>query len=437
VATRQGTGSGNERAVSRGAVRQGARADGTRRRPAAKRRPPAARAGAHAPSAAGECIYHLVADSSPDWEYIMDEQIRIIYSSPSAKVVTGLTTEQMTADPDLYYHYVHPDDLCLVLQHDATFAGPGPPAELEYRYLHPALGERWMGHVCRPLFDSRGRFVGRRGTVRDITQRRDAERQVREARAGLEDKVRKRTAELQTANAALQVEIAGRRRLEEEVLRISEWEQERLGHDLHDDLCQQLAGIAYLCESVQPEIRPRNIRVIAKVQRIHRLLNRALADARGMARGLSPLALETRGIKAALRDLAAAVSSAGGARCRVTCRDSPASRDLVMATHVYRIAQEAIHNAIRHGRAKTIRIALRPLDRGFRLTIEDDGRGLPRRRRRNQGMGLGSMQYRARAMGGTFSIARRPSGRGTIVTCDVAASNGGAGTVRLRRRPSR
>jgi len=621
----------------------------------------AARAGQQASTATGDDIYRLVADSSPEWEYITDAKVRLIYSSPSCEPVTGLTAEAMTADPEAFYRLVHPGDLPIVLQHDAALAGPADPSELEFRIIHPDHGERWIGHVCRPLFDGDGRFIGRRGTLRDITKRKRAERQlqmaqavldhigdmaflvgedghpiymneaacralgytrdditsisVREmdaggitmhwagyweeirregsrtfetlartregrtfpvevqvnyiefegrgyhcgfardiserkavldalaesegrframantvpdilftnapdgrcdyvnqrgydytgmppgsiegygwlqimhpddrrrterawkasirkgtpfaeevrirgadgayrwfvdraqpircpagrvtkwfgaatdidelksaqaqlngARATLEDKVRQRTADLQAANAALKEEVAERRRLEAEVLRISEWEQRRIGQDLHDDLCQQLAAIAYLCESVRPSVKPESPRAGATIRRIGELLQRALTDARGLARGLSPLNVEARGLRAALKDLAAATRTSRGVNCRVTCPEAVLRGDVTRATHIYRIVQEAVNNAIRHGRARSIRIVMRATRRHLRLTIEDNGRGVARRPRRSDGMGLGSMRYRAHAMGGSFEIRRRPSG-GTVVTC--------------------
>jgi PAS domain S-box-containing protein len=480
-------------------------------------------------------IHRLVADSSPEWEYITDDRIRLIYSSPSCERMTGFTAEQLTADPESFYRIVHPADLPLVLEHDATRAGPSDPSELEFRILHPSEGERWVGHICHPLFDASGRFIGRRGTLRDITKRKEAEQslqmvrtaldhagemaffvdedghpiyvnnsacralgftreeflrlrvreiegggitknwaayweairkagtstfetlartkdgssfpvevtvthvefqgrgyhcgfardiserkavqeQLREAQVTLEDKVRQRTGALQAANAALRAEIAERRRLEVEVLRIAEWEQRRIGQDLHDDLCQQLAAIAYLCDSVAPQSGPMSLRARTKIRRIGVLLHRALGDARNMARGLSPINLEDRGLRAALKDLATAVRTCSGVHCRLQCDHGLFRDDATRAAHVYRIVQEAVGNAIRHGKARNIKISLRAVRRTLRLSIEDDGKGVPNRPRRSRGMGLGSMQYRAHAMGGSFEIRRRPRG-GTAVVC--------------------
>jgi len=608
-------------------------------------------------------IYRLVADSSTEWEYITDDKVRLLYSSPSVEEITGFTAETMIQRAHLFYGIVHPEDLEKVLAHDTDMVGPADPSDLEFRINHPTKGERWLGHRCQPLFDERRRFIGRRGTIRDISKRKQAEsslamaqtvldrigdmafyvsddgrlvyvndalcralgytreellrmsvpeldedgvarhwaafwqgvrergnvtletrirgkggrltpievtihyvefggrgyhcgfarditerRAVQEAlresevrframantvpdmlytsdnqglttyvnsrtleysgmhqeailgrgwlemvhpddrasvgrnwrrsvRAGAnyhqefrlrgeagtyrwfvarahpirdaagaitqyfgscteiddlkraqdqlreaidtqEETVRRRTAELQAANTALRSGIAERQRLEDEVLRVAEIEKHRIGQDLHDDLCQQLAAISYLCDSVKPDLGPISRKAMSRVQRIGNLLHRALGAARGVARGLSPLHLESRGLRAALKDLAASTRQSHGVRCRVACPETLGRLDLTRATHLFRIVQEAVHNAIRHGRPRGIVIAVRQRPGGVRLTVEDDGRGLPRDVHRRGGLGLGSMRYRAQAMGGTFDIRTGRRG-GAIVICEA------------------
>jgi signal transduction histidine kinase len=246
---------------------------------------------------------------------------------------------------------------------------------------------------------------------------------------------------LQTANTSLRSEIAERQRLEDEVLRVAEIEKRRIGQDLHDDLCQQLAAIAYLCDSVKPDLGPISEKAMSRVRRIGDLLHRALGDARGVARGLSPLHLESRGLRAALRDLAASTRQSHGVRCRVACPETLPRLDLTRATHLFRIVQEAVHNAVRHGRPRGIGIAVRQRPGGIRLTVEDDGRGLPRGVHRRSGLGLGSMRYRAQAMGGTFEIRSGRRG-GTMVICEApvpprAAARPAAARGARRRHPAR
>jgi signal transduction histidine kinase len=128
--------------------------------------------------------------------------------------------------------------------------------------------------------------------------------------------------------------------------------------------------------------------------------------------------VEAQGLMSALKDLASATRRNHGVHCRLICSRPVVMEDVARATHLYRIAQEAVHNAIRHGRAGSIRIALAASDGLVRLRIEDDGRGVPRSTRQAKGMGLASMTSRARSLGGRFDIGNRARG-GTIVTCEA------------------
>jgi signal transduction histidine kinase len=155
-----------------------------------------------------------------------------------------------------------------------------------------------------------------------------------------------------------------------------------------------------------------------KVRRVRDLLHQALAEAREVARGLSPLNVEAQGLMSALKDLASATRRNHGVRCRLICSRPVLVEDVSRATHLYRIAQEAVHNAIRHGRAGSIRIALAASDGMVRLRIEDDGRGVRRSARQGKGIGLASMTSRARSLGGRFDIRNRPEG-GVSVSCEA------------------
>ena len=137
-----------------------------------------------------------------------------------------------------------------------------------------------------------------------------------------------------------------------------------------------------------------------------------------MARGLSPLKVEAQGLMSALKDLASATRRNHGVRCRLICARPVLVEDVARATHLYRIAQEAVHNAIQHGRARSIRIALSASDGLVRLRIEDDGRGVRRSARQAKGMGLASMTSRARSLGGRFDIRNRAEG-GVSVSCEA------------------
>ena len=147
-------------------------------------------------------------------------------------------------------------------------------------------------------------------------------------------------------------------------------------------------------------------------------LQDAITRAREMARGLSPVDRDEGGLEAALEELAASTARLTGARCSFLCGEPPLVRDNVLAVHLFRITQEAINNALRHGRAKTIIIALEASHGELVLRVSDDGTGFDPAQRDGGGMGLNIMRYRSDAVGGTLEIySNVPTG--TVVACTM------------------
>lgn len=229
----------------------------------------------------------------------------------------------------------------------------------------------------------------------------------------LEERVRQRT-------AALKNEMNERRRLEEEILRISETEQLRIGHDLHDSLCQHLTGIALAGQVLSGKLAHSPAHA-ESVNHIVQLIEDAIDLTRNLARGLHPIDMKEEGFMDALEELAASISERFKISCRFDC-DSPVSiEDPDVAIHLYRIAQEAVTNAIKHGKAREIVIGLELDEAAMRLTVTDNGAGLPKNFRDGAGMGLRIMAYRASVIGGAFAIEGLDSG-GTRVTFTMPAA---------------
>lgn len=227
-----------------------------------------------------------------------------------------------------------------------------------------------------------------------------------------------RTAELAEVNGQLQNQIRERRRLERLVLNISEREQQRIGQDLHDGLCQQLTGIKFKNSLLQQKLAERGLVEARDAREIETLLGDAIEQARNQALGLYPVRLEAEGLKTALHELAASITDVFGVECVCTFADSAGIRDHAMAIHFYRIAQEAISNAIKHGKAKKIQLQLAESDGGFHLTIQDDGIGFTAPPSAHNGMGMHIMSYRAHTMGATLEV-HHGAGRGTTITCSL------------------
>jgi signal transduction histidine kinase len=215
----------------------------------------------------------------------------------------------------------------------------------------------------------------------------------------------------------LAMERAGH--LEREIVRISEDEQQRIGQDLHDGLCQYLAGVKCALGIVRHDLQNRNIPQYIKLGEIERMMGEAITQTRDMARGISPVMCNEAGLAAALEELAGNSAKLYSQRVLFEGEGEVSEQDLNRAHHLYRIAQEALGNALRHSAAKLIVIKLSGNTEGLRLTISDDGKGLVDRVIDSRGLGLHTMEYRAKIIGADFSIESAP-GHGTKVTCYVS-----------------
>ncbi len=233
-------------------------------------------------------------------------------------------------------------------------------------------------------------------------------RRLRRAITTLEIRVAERTEELTE-------QIAERQRLEQELLAISEREQRRIGHELHDSLCQHLTGTALAGQVLTDKLGAHA--AAADAGRIVSLIEEGIDLTRGLARGLYPVELETAGLMSALEEFASATSARSGVDCRFECESPVPVRDADAAMHLYRIAQEATANAIRHGSPRRVTISLDEGPADIELRIQDDGIGLPPNvPNGSAGMGLRIMKHRSQIIGATFS-ATAVAGGGSLVTC--------------------
>jgi PAS domain S-box-containing protein len=213
---------------------------------------------------------------------------------------------------------------------------------------------------------------------------------------------------------------AERERLQRELLDISEREQRRIAQDLHDGLCQLLLGAAFLADTVQRRLAQRKDPEAAAVQRVADTVRNSAADARDLSHGVLPVDSEPRALMKALGKFAGLTSRMFGIECTFLCPRPVLLRHPPVATHLYRIAQEAVGNAIKHGGSTRVAIRLShgsPHGR-LALSIRDNGCGIAAGPEAPEGMGLQIMRYRASMCGGTLDI-RRSAPRGTLVTCRV------------------
>jgi len=217
---------------------------------------------------------------------------------------------------------------------------------------------------------------------------------------------------------ALTSEIAARENLESELLRISEREQRRFGQDIHDSLCQHLTATALAGQVLSERLAGRDDAESGRAARVVELVEQGIDLSRELAKGLNPIEMQAHGLMEGLEQFADATTQLFPVACRFECDYPVPFNDGDTAIHVYRIAQEAVSNAIKHGKAKNIVIRLEASDRGKTLKVIDDGTGFRLPHGSATGMGLRIMSYRARVVGGHFTIAPEP-GAGTRITCFV------------------
>jgi PAS domain S-box-containing protein len=223
-----------------------------------------------------------------------------------------------------------------------------------------------------------------------------------------------------TGFIAVATDVTERSRLERQVLEISDREQARIGQDVHDGLCQQLIGMAFSANSLEQSLKNQGRPEAATAGRICRLLHEAIDESRRVARGLYPIRLTTEGLLPALEELAHSTNERFGVSCVCETEAEIPRFAVARATHLYRIAQEAVNNAVKHSGARHIGIRMARSDGQVVLEISDDGKGIGQPSTEGSGMGLHIMGYRARLLGGSLEV--RAKNPGTIVSCRVTQS---------------
>jgi len=219
-------------------------------------------------------------------------------------------------------------------------------------------------------------------------------------------------------------DVTERKRLEAEVLEISARERRRIGDDLHDGLAQYLAGIAVKAKILAEDLAAVSSPHKSKAEKLLRLIDNAIQQARSVARGLDPIEVEANGLVPALQKLACETEDLFHVACILRCEPPVLPVSKSVGLHLYRITQEGISNAVKHGKPARIEIGLATDPTHLRLRIKDDGRGFRMDTARRGGMGLRIMQYRAHVIGGVLTIQSRPD-RGTEVQCLVPMAQGG------------
>jgi PAS domain S-box-containing protein len=309
---------------------------------------------------------------------------------------TGRPIEKLLGDG--WMDRVHPEDLDAILSIYYRAVETRTPFVLEYRLRRAGGDYRWMFDSGVPRYEPDGSFAGYIGCVIDITERRNAEEVLRESRAALEVSHR----EIQ--------QLAGR------LLTVHEDERRRLARELHDDLTQRLARLAIDAGRME-----RAADAPAGMRPLREDLVRLSEDVHALSYRLHPAVLDDLGLVEALKAECDRLVRRGDLRVDVEASTVSAALPAEASLCLFRVAQEALNNAARHGHASAVTVTLAPRDRGLHLVVQDNGSGFdPERSREHASLGLASMRERVRLLQGEFHIDSTP-GRGTTVVAWVPA----------------
>ncbi len=245
-----------------------------------------------------------------------------------------------------------------------------------------------------------------------MPSRRKAKTGSRRSRSHLEARVKERTAELRAANKKLEREIQRRKGLEGEILEISDREQQRIGQELHDELCQHLTAVAFMTRAIALRLKNHRVIEFEDLDKISELVNQGATDARNIARGLHTAEVDAARLLPAIRDLVS--REIWKTPCRLEVKTKLDLHDDAVASHLYRLLREAVINAHKHAQAKEIVVGISRSNGEIVFSVTDDGIGVPAGKKNRHGLGFYIMNYRARTIGARLEVKRRQR-RGTRV----------------------
>ena len=327
-----------------------------------------------------EAKYRTLVEEIPAITYIaaLDENNTTLYVSPQVESLLGLTLADYRANPHtIWNQHLHPDDRERVMAELQRTHTSGEPFDCEYRMLNHTGEIVWFRDKAAVVRDETGCPLFLQGVMLDITEQKE---------------------------------------LEQAVLDIGSREQARIGQDLHDSLCQRLMGIAFMWKTIADKVAERLLPEAGEIAEIGRLIAITVDEAHGLAQGLCPVELENNQLGSALKKLGSSVEQMFGVSCSVRCPRPVRLADKSAALHLYRIAQEAVSNAIHHGKAKHVWIAFTLKENKYTLCVRDNGVGFPGEQLCKKGAGIDSMRHRAQMIGGLLTI-ESGFGGGTKVAC--------------------
>jgi PAS domain S-box-containing protein len=326
-----------------------------------------------------EAKYRALIEQIPAVVFMafLDKGIGEAYVSPQIENVLGFSQSEWLEDPVRWYQQIHPADKMRWSEEAAEMFLSGKPLRSAYRVIARDGRVLWFQCEAKMIRREDGRPWFIHGVGFDITERKG---------------------------------------LEEAILEISSREQRRIAQDLHDGLGQHLTGIAFMSKVLEEKLSDKSLPEAVEAAKIVKMVNQAIDNTRQLARGLHPVTAEPLGLMSALRRWASEVQDLFHIGCSFRYEKQIEIYDVNVATHLYRIAQEAVNNAIRHGKSRNIIIRLSGKNGAGVLSIQDDGEGFPKQPANPPGVGLSIMNYRADMVGGSLKVQPNQD-RGVTVAC--------------------
>ena len=359
--------------------------------------------------------YQLLVEGTPDYAmFLISPENQIVYWSSGAEKVFGWSAEEAIGQRgELIFT---PEDRAKgeVEKEINTALERGSAPDRRW-HLRKDGTRLWVDGVMRRLDTEDGSLRGFAKIARDASEQKDADDALHYARDQMEQRVLERTADLVAMNNELEQAMKQREELERELLEISERERRRIGQDLHDVVCQELTATALFLKSAGN--RMDNAQAAKSLNEAAGIVNRNVAIARDLARSFQPTEMTSGGVLDALRGLCKQANAVAGLHCELKLPKAVRLRDETIALNLYRIAQEAVRNAVSHANCTEIVICMERERDLVRLVVEDNGKGY-RPRKRSKGLGVHIMEYRTHVLGGRFGIVPREGG-GTKVVCEV------------------
>ncbi len=301
---------------------------------------------------------------------------QMIYISPGFEEIWGRSCDSLYESSRAWFDAIHPEDRDRMLDVALSIHKRGGYDE-EYRITRPDGFIRWVRDRAFPVRNDAGEVYRIAAIAEDITEHK---------------------------------------LLEKEVIEINDRERSRLGQDLHDGICQQLVSIAFATDLLRRDLIAKSPGEAVRAAKITALLDSAITQARNLSHALCPVNLAGDGLAVALRGLAGTVSHGSGIVCGADCSEAVFIHEYAVATHLYRIAQEAVQNAIKHANPSQILIRLSQEGDSIHLSITDNGLGTDEDEARNFGIGLSIIKFRTTMAGGRLQVQRNSTG-GTLVSC--------------------